>query len=76
LLGPTDLFLQKLGSTRAEFGPVQQVYQWFTQHWTFIFPQSKAKGIIRDLALLPGFFEFAKELMCTFHTVHAETERQ
>lgn len=68
LLGPTDLFLQKLGVTKAEFGPVQEVYQWFTQYWTIIFPQSKAKGIIRDLALLTGFFEFAKELMCTFHT--------
>ncbi len=68
LLRPTELLLRLIGESKADFGPVQAVFQWIVHAWVILFPQSKAKGIIRDLVALPGFFDFAKDLMCTFHT--------
>lgn len=76
ILKPTELLLRLLGESKADFGPVKSIYKWVTDLWSILLPplpnlflpKPKSRGIIRDLVLLPGFFDFAKDLMCSFHT--------
>lgn len=68
ILKETVTLLQSFGESKADFKPVREVFNWFHNFWIILFPQSQADGIIRDLVLLPDFFSFAQELMCTFHT--------
>jgi hypothetical protein len=68
ILKDTVTLLQTLGESKAEFGPVHDIFNWFGNFWGIVLPQSQPKGIIRQLTSSPEFFIFAKELMCTFHT--------
>lgn len=68
ILKETATLLQAFGESKTDFKPVREAFTWFHNFWTILFPQSQAEGIIRDLVLLPDFFSFAQDLMCTFHT--------
>lgn len=68
ILKDTVTLLQMLGESKADFGPVRHVLNWFGNSWGVMFPQSQPKGIIEEMTRIPEFFAFARELMCTFHT--------
>lgn len=68
ILKPTESLLRLLGESKADFGPVQDVFSWISRSLVIWFPQSMPKEIIRDLVLDPRFFDFAKDLLCSFHT--------
>lgn len=68
ILKDTDTLLQVLATSKAPFEPAQAVHRWITKLWIVLFPHSQPLGLVWDLISIPGFFRFAKEIMCTFHT--------
>jgi len=68
ILKDTDTLLQMLATSKAPFEPAQAVHRWITKYWIVLFPYSRPLGLVWDFLSNPAFFQFAKELMCTFHT--------
>lgn len=68
ILKDTDTLLQVLAISKAPFEPAQAVHRWITKLWIVLFPHSQPLGLVWDLISNPDFFQFAKEMMCTFHT--------
>jgi len=68
ILKPNVPLLRLIGDSEADFGPVKQLFHWFSKSLLLIFPQSKSGGTILDMVQDQGFCDFATETMCSLHT--------
>lgn len=68
ILKPRVLLLRLIGESGAEFGPVKQIFNWFSESLLMIFPQKKSWGIILEMVQDQGFRDFAAETVCSLHT--------
>ena len=69
LLKPNQPLISLLNTiSNNAFKDIKKAYYWFENGLTVLYPETKASGLVLEIASKESFKEFANELMCSFNT--------
>ena len=67
MLKPKMLLIKFLSEAKFDFGVVRTAFEYLSQKWIFIFPQT-TKGLVQNLVSEEAFYAFAQSLIASLQT--------
>jgi len=68
MLAETANLLKLFSQSKAEIPEIKAAFEWFDKHLLIIQPDTKFKGVMRDMVQNPFFFNFVNDMLCSFQT--------